>query len=51
VDTLALGEIDLDSLSDGSVIELARRVGVLVEEERQFPDLVRVRLKRNYYEV
>jgi hypothetical protein len=40
----------IDIMSDGSVVELARQVGVLVEEERQFPALVRVRLKRNYYE-
>jgi hypothetical protein len=39
----------IDTMSDGSVVELARRVGILVEEERQFPELVRVRLKRNYY--
>jgi hypothetical protein len=37
-------------MSPGSAIELARKLGLLLEEEQQFPDLVRVRLKRNYYE-
>jgi hypothetical protein len=34
-------------LDHGSVLALAHSLGVLVEEERQFPELVRVRLKRN----
>jgi hypothetical protein len=46
VDTLSI-DANLDTLSPGSVIELAHHVGVLVEEERQYPDLVRVRLRRN----
>jgi len=49
VDLISFSESSIDTMSDGSVIELARRAGVLVEEERQFPDLVRVRLKRNVY--
>ena len=48
---LHFDEQSIDNLSPGSVLDLAQRVGVLVEEERQFPELVRVRLKRNYYEV
>jgi hypothetical protein len=47
VDTL---QVDIDSLSDASVLLLARQVGVLLEEEVPFPALVRVRLKRNIYE-
>lgn len=50
MEAIELMEFDIatiDTLSPASVIELARRVGVLVEEERGFPDLVRVRLKRN----
>jgi hypothetical protein len=46
---MTFDESDVDALSDGSVLELARRVGVLVEEERAFPALVRVRLKRSGY--
>jgi len=49
VDTISFDEKAIDTLSPASIIELARRAGVLVEEERQFPDLVRVRLKRNVY--
>ena len=49
MDVITFDAAAIDTLSDGSVIELARRAGVLVEEERQFPDLVRVRLKRNVY--
>jgi hypothetical protein len=47
VELLEFDGAAIDTMSDGSVLELARRVGVLVEEERQFPALVRVRLKRN----
>lgn len=43
-------DANLDTLSDGSILDLAHQAGVLVEEERQFPDLVRVRLRRNTYE-
>lgn len=47
---MSFDERAIAALSDGSVIELARRAGILVEEEEQFPDLVRVRLRRNIYE-
>lgn len=47
--TLDFNEEAIDTMSDGSVLELAYRVGVLLEEERQFPSLVRMRLKRNVY--
>jgi len=40
-------DFDLDEVSDGAVIELARSAGLLLEEERNFPELVRVRLKRS----
>jgi hypothetical protein len=40
-------DFDIDEVSDGAVIELARDAGLLLEEERQFPELVRVRLKRS----
>ena len=42
-------ESAIDTMSDGSVLELAYKVGVLLEEERRFPELVRIRLKRNIY--
>jgi hypothetical protein len=44
---VVVDEAAIDTLSDGSILELAYRVGVLLEEERAFPALVRVRLKRN----
>jgi hypothetical protein len=50
VDVLVFDEKAIDAMSDASVLMLARQVGVLVEEELQFPALVRARLKRNTYE-
>jgi hypothetical protein len=47
MDVVEFDAASLDALSNGSIIELARRVGVLLLEEEAFPDLVRVRLKRN----
>ena len=51
VKTVTFDEKFIDTMSPASVLELARQVGVLLEEERNFHDLVRVRLKRNIYEV
>jgi hypothetical protein len=34
----------------GSVVSLARGLGILLLEEERFPELVRVRLKRNLVE-
>ena len=36
-------------MSPFDIIELAADLGVLVNEERNFPELVRVRLLRNVY--
>lgn len=50
LDTIELAAESLDTLSPGSVIELARQAGLLLEEEAGFAELVRVRLKRNQLE-
>ena len=47
LDFIEVDEALLDTVSHGSVVELARRAGVLLLEEERVPDLVRVRLKRN----
>jgi hypothetical protein len=41
-----LTEEQIDRLTDVETLEFALSVGLLVEEERGFPELVRVRLKR-----
>lgn len=45
-ETLELTEDQLDHMADFAVLELASRSGLLVEDEKGFPDLIRARIKR-----
>jgi hypothetical protein len=44
--TLEVSEQQLDALSPFEVLELAAQTGLLVEDEKGFPDLIRARIKR-----
>lgn len=43
---IELTESQLDNMADFAVLELAARVGLLVEDEKGFPNLIRARMKR-----
>jgi len=46
MEKLEISEDQLDAMADFAVLELAARAGLLVEDEKGFPSLIRARIRK-----